>query len=468
MSLYRVVGWILRIALGFYFRRIERFHLERVPQQGPALFVSNHPNSVTDAFVIGASVGRKVHFVATVQLFGLRPIKWLLERCGVIPINRVQDDPRAMRSVLQTFEACFRVLERGEAVAIFPEGITHDDPQLKTVKTGPARMALELEHRHGGGLGLVIVPVGLTFSAKEKYRSEVLVHFGESIRVADYLAGYPEQRRDAIQRLSAAIEQRLQGLILHIPELQRARVVAAVKRLYLQRLRLGNLIVEQPLPPHTEELVLTQAIADAVNYTFREHPDRVAAFVRKLDRYERWLQRLHLSDEDVERFTREGTWGWRGVSWAMLAVLGAPVALYGQVHRAVPVALVKWSVNRFASVQQFKARVSTTAILAGIVSFGLFYGALVWACRGLFGWPVAVGYGLSLPVAGLVAHSYVRELRRLATGLRNSALFIRLRLGTPRLLKLRCELIAEIESVRAEYREHLQVAGSIKVPQPTA
>src|SRR5215472_979386 len=168
--MYRSMRWLIRLALGFYFRRIERFHLEKVPLTGPVLFASNHPNSLTDAFVIGTSVPRKVNFVATVQLFQIKPVRWLLTRCGVIAINRVKDDPRAMRSVMDTFEACFRVLEQGEAIGVFPEGITHDDPQLKTVKTGAARMALELEQRHVGKLGLQIVPVGLTFSAKERYR----------------------------------------------------------------------------------------------------------------------------------------------------------------------------------------------------------------------------------------------------------------------------------------------------------
>jgi len=83
--------------------------------------------------VIGASVPRKVNFVATVQLFRVTPVKWLLSRCGVIPINRVKDDAKAMRTVADTFEACYRVLEAGEAVGIFPEGITYEDSQLKEV-----------------------------------------------------------------------------------------------------------------------------------------------------------------------------------------------------------------------------------------------------------------------------------------------------------------------------------------------
>jgi 1-acyl-sn-glycerol-3-phosphate acyltransferase len=98
------------------------------------LFASNHPNSLTDSLVIGASVPRKVNFVATVQLFSIKPLKWLLTRCGVIPINRLGDDPRAMRTVAETFEACYRVLERGEAVGIFPEAVTYDDSQLKETK----------------------------------------------------------------------------------------------------------------------------------------------------------------------------------------------------------------------------------------------------------------------------------------------------------------------------------------------
>src|SRR5437868_4507941 len=105
LNLYAVMRWLIGLALGFYFRRIERFHLERIPAQGPVLFTSNHPNSLTDSFVIGAAVPRKVNFVATVALFRIKPVKWLLTQCGVIPINRVRDDPKAMRTIAGTFEA---------------------------------------------------------------------------------------------------------------------------------------------------------------------------------------------------------------------------------------------------------------------------------------------------------------------------------------------------------------------------
>src|SRR5438445_10072732 len=253
---------LVRFLLGIYFRRIELFHPESVPRGVPVLFASNHPGSITDSLIIGALVPRQVHFVATVQLFRFKPLAWLLKQCGLIPINRLKDDPRAMRSVLDTFEACFKVLEQSGAVGIFPEGVTYDDSQLKTVKTGAARMALELEHRHGGKLGLEIVPVGLTYSEKDKYRSEVLVHFGEPIQIVSFLDGYDARRKECISELSGEIKRRLQSLIVHLPKLEQARLVEAVKRLYLERLRLGNLVVKEPLSPRAEELMLTRAVAD--------------------------------------------------------------------------------------------------------------------------------------------------------------------------------------------------------------
>src|SRR5947208_4474998 len=359
-----VIG-LLRIMLGFYFRRVELFHAERVPSNGPVLFASNHPGSVTDAFVIGTSVPRQVHFVATVQLFRFKPLAWLLKQCGIIPVNRLKDDPRAMRSVADTFEACFKVLEEGGAVGIFPEGVTYDDAQLKTVRTGAARMALELEHRHGGSLGLKIAPVGLTYSAKERYRSEVLVHFGEPMDIANFCADYDVRRKECINKLSEEIERRLQSLIVHTPKLEQARIVAAVRRLYLERLRLGNLVVKEPLSPQAEELLLTRTIADAVSWVARAFPERFETFVRKLNECERWCGRLKLSDEAMEQFSARKNPLAHSLSWVLLAVLGAPVAAFGWLHRLLPGALVRFVATRFTQPGARKAQTPHVSMLVG-------------------------------------------------------------------------------------------------------
>lgn len=441
---------LIGIGLGFYFRRIERFHAERVPREGPVLFTSNHPNSLTDSFVIGASVPRKVNFVATVQLFRFKPLKWLLTRCGVIPINRVKDDPKAMRTVADTFEACFHVLERGEAVGIFPEGVTYDDSRLRQVKTGAARMALELEHRHQGKLGLLIVPVGLTFSAKETYRSDVLVHFGEPIRAAEFVQSYSERRKECITRLTHEIESRIQALILHIPALEHTRIVEAVKRLYLDHLRVGSHIKHEPIYQRAEELVLSQRIVAAVEHVYRTQPERAAKFTAKLDFYEHRLGRLRISDEALELFPRKEEFIGQSLIWAATAVLGAPLALYGWAHRLVPYLLVTWSVGHFTQPDRRKAQTSTAVIAAGIIAFGVCYGLFIFVFHRIFGWPASLWYALSLPPASLFAHYYVRGLRKLVAALRNSLILLRAPLAARRLLAMRADLVAELDAVRSE------------------
>jgi 1-acyl-sn-glycerol-3-phosphate acyltransferase len=449
-GLYGIVRSILGLALGFYFRRIERFHVERVPLTDPVLFTSNHPNSLTDSFIVGASVPRKINFVATVQLFRFAALKWFLTQCGVIPINRVKDDPRSMRTVADTFEACFRVLETGEAVAIFPEGVTYDDDQLKEVKSGAARMALELEQRHAGKLGLKIVPVGLTYSAKELYRSDVLANFGEPIRAADFLSGYTERRKECIARLTAEIESRLKSLILHLPQLEHARLLEGIKRLYLGRLRIGNTVIQEPISPAAEELLITQKIIEVMEQVYQKEPERAERFAAKLALYEHGLNRLQLADDQMQSLPEGKGFLLKTVAETLVAILGAPLALYGWIHRLLPYAAVRWAVGRFTQPGKRKAQASTAAIAAGIVAFASFFGAYILVFHHLFGWPASFWYALSLLLASLLAHYYLREVRKLFVRIHDRMVLVRAPGVARRLLALRQQLVSEIENVRAE------------------
>jgi glycerol-3-phosphate O-acyltransferase / dihydroxyacetone phosphate acyltransferase len=444
------IATLIRLLLAFYFRRIERFHPGRVPRRGPVLFVSNHPGSITDAFIIGTSVSRRVHFVGTVQLFKLRPVAWLLRQCGVIPINRRQDDPKAMKTVAATFASCFEVLEAGGAIGIFPEGISYDDAALKEVKSGAARMALELEARHHGTLGLQIMPVGITYSAKDRYRSDVLLNFGHPIPAADYLAASEIDRKESIRRLSGVIEQRLRGLIVDLPTLEHLRIVESVRRLYLERLKLGNFIVTQPLPPRAEELVLTQAIGEALRYFERAAPDRLADFVGDLDRYERRLRQVGLTDEQIEAVERTSVVR-RTFAGTVRLLLGAPVAVYGWLHRLLPTLLVDWAVRHFTRPEQRKAQTAHAAMLAGLIGFGGFYAACIAIVGVAWGWPIALAYAASLPIAGVIAHVYVRELQRQGREWRAAAVLLRVPIVKRNLVRRRDDLITQIAQFRGEY-----------------
>ena len=448
------VRWLIRAMLAAYFEQIDRFRAERVPATGPILFVANHPGSLTDAFLIGTSVSCPVHFVASVKLFRAKWSAWLLSRCGVIPINRKQDDPTKMATVAQTFEKCFEVLERQGAVCLFPEGVTYDDARLKEIKSGAARLSLEIEHRHHAALGLTIVPVGLTYSAKEHFRSRVLVHFGEPLKAATFLDGYDTDPRACVRRLSAAIEAGIRGLIVDTPTLEHDRIVSAVRRLYLERLRSANLIVTEPLPSEAETLVLTRAIAAALAHFEKTEPERLAAFVSELDRYERWLRRLGLSDREVDEVAAAP--GLVRRAWRMtLLIAAAPIALFGWVHHLVPAWLVSWSIRRFTPAEYRKSQTPLTVMLSGLIAVAISYAVyltFVWSWLGPRG---ALVYAVALPISGLVGHAYLQALRRVGGRLRTAGILLQVPIARRSLVTLRQRLIQTIEGFRADYARTL-------------
>ena len=121
--------------------------------------------------------------------------------------------------------------------------------------------------------------------------------------------------------------------------------------------------------------------------------------------------------------------------------------MYGWAHRLIPYAVVKWALRKFPAPGKRKAQAATTAILAGAVAFAVCYSAFVAVFYRLFGWPLTLWYALSLPVASLLAHYYLRELRKLLVSLRNTIVLMRAPAASRRLLALRAELIAESEAL---------------------
>lgn len=71
----------------------------------------------------------------------------------------------------------------GESVGVFPEGTSHTSPHMLPFKDGVAWAALEyVKYLSGAADGVkrsgkkaVIIPVGITYLDKAKYRSSIIV-----------------------------------------------------------------------------------------------------------------------------------------------------------------------------------------------------------------------------------------------------------------------------------------------------
>ncbi|HKX83494.1 MAG TPA: 1-acyl-sn-glycerol-3-phosphate acyltransferase, partial [Pyrinomonadaceae bacterium] len=118
----------------------------------------------------------------------------------------------------QTFELCRELLKKGGSIALFPEGVSHNSPKLLPAKTGAARIALGAVSvgLHPDALKLSVVPVGLYYTNKTTFRSEALLHFGDSFEVERIeLDSEGQPPRDAVKQLTAKIEDALREVTLN-------------------------------------------------------------------------------------------------------------------------------------------------------------------------------------------------------------------------------------------------------------
>ena len=119
------------------------------------------------------------------------PLWPFLKLAGVIPVYRAIDTVAGDGNV-SAFATSHELLRRGGVVAVFPEGISHDEVTLQPLRTGAARIALEAV-ADGNAEELVTVAVGLVYDAKARFRSRALVRVGEPVQMAQWVNGY---RRD--------------------------------------------------------------------------------------------------------------------------------------------------------------------------------------------------------------------------------------------------------------------------------
>ncbi len=109
----------------------EPIHL---PAQGAALLVANHISGL-DPLLIVAAARRPLRFMIAREEYQRFGFTWLFRAMGCIPVERARKPEQALREAL-------RVLEKGEAVALFPQGgIRLDSEPAGKLKRGVIKLA---------------------------------------------------------------------------------------------------------------------------------------------------------------------------------------------------------------------------------------------------------------------------------------------------------------------------------------
>jgi glycerol-3-phosphate O-acyltransferase / dihydroxyacetone phosphate acyltransferase len=216
----RFVRWIILRLVRLFYPRIEARGEERLPN-GPTLFVLNHPNGLLDPLVLILALDQHVSFLAKSTFFVNSIGRVLMQAFGALPVYRQRDigkpgGPRAGITDANeaTFAGCRALLRTGRPIALFPEGTTHSNTMMLPLRTGAARIALSAEAESDWLLNLRIVPVGLWYQNKSRFRSAALVVVGQPFGLADYQSRYLRDNHLAVDALTEEIDSQLDAVVL--------------------------------------------------------------------------------------------------------------------------------------------------------------------------------------------------------------------------------------------------------------
>jgi 1-acyl-sn-glycerol-3-phosphate acyltransferase len=385
---------LTRLTARIFFRRVQVAGTEHLPKEGGALLVAWHPNGLVDPLLILARCPGRVIFGARHGLFRWPLVGLVMRSLGTVPIFRPQDHAGSNVDALRTqnqqsLDALAHAIADGSYSALFPEGVSHDNPHPLSLKTGAARLYYRARAlRSESSPPPKIIPVGLHYDRKRVYRSRAMVAFHPPIELDGPLDTDPpenESHEEAKAR-NHALTQRIEASLasaalaaesweLHAM-MHRARKLIRAERAHRAGTNPGRSAMK-------ERVAGMARIWTGYQARLASDPAKVEALLHRVREYDADLAALGIEDHELDRNPRLAS-PWLPLL-LLLQFIGVflllpPIVLTGYLMN-IPTAV---AIAGLAKVLSKKRKdVASIKLVAGLVFF-----PLTWA-----GWMALAAWG---------------------------------------------------------------------------
>jgi glycerol-3-phosphate O-acyltransferase / dihydroxyacetone phosphate acyltransferase len=389
---------LARVLIRVFFRSIEIEGGEHLPDAGPVVLVANHTNGLVDGLLLMAALRRYPRFLGKSTLFRIPPLWPFLKLAGVIPVYRAIDAVTGDHNV-SAFATSDALLRDGGMVAVFPEGISHDEVTLQPLKTGAARIALDAADGPGAE-DVVLVAVGLVYDAKARFRSRALVRVGQPVKVARWAEAYRRDERATVREVTGDMAAQLEHVNPSYSSWAQATQLSWI----------AELVVRGPVEDESDDPGLADRVHVATRLAAQQDgsPESLQQLLTDFATYERDLELLGVSDAQLVAGSSRRRVGVR-VVWSALTVLVAlPFVLIGALVHLVPFQIMK-QVGKRPTNEGIKA---TVKLLGCVVLFAGTYAAFGVLVARAYGPWAGLGAALAAPLCGFLTVRLVERVRR--------------------------------------------------------
>lgn len=404
---YRFLKVVISIGIHLFYKQIKVRGRARLDTSKPKIIIANHPNTLMDAWLLGYVSKEPIYYMAKGTFFNTRFKKMVLKNLGLIPINRATESKTKGVSNLDSFEECYRLLEQGKTLVIFPEGTSFMERQLRELKSGAARIALEVELRNKGTVGVEIVPVGLVYTRGEQFRSAVLINIGAPISVQPYLNEYESNASSAAKKLTEELSVCLSELLVGAHSMENEQlvedIVAILASNYLPSSQKG---VEK-------DVSLMRKTFESINILQQTDPRELERIRELVARIRIQLQQLEIKSDFLDRNYRPRMFFRQVIMSLFFLLVGLPITVFGVFHNVIPYVLTDFIIRKKVKEIEYHAPLT---VLIGLVLYPINYFGLLALLGTLFEWTwyIKTLYFLAMPLTGLFAWGFYKYIKHIS------------------------------------------------------
>lgn len=202
----------LRLALFFYYKKIEINYKEPLRPHQARLFLGNHQNGLMDPLLIATKNGQFSYFLTRASVFQKAWIANFLKSLLMIPVYRVRDGWDQISKNTAVFKSCSELLYEHNAIVLFPEGNHNIKRFVRPLSKGFTRIVAEASSNYPD-MDIELVPVGLNYKRPEEFADSVVLNFGAPISSINYQVLSPN---DAVLHMKRDVKAALIKLTTHI------------------------------------------------------------------------------------------------------------------------------------------------------------------------------------------------------------------------------------------------------------
>jgi 1-acyl-sn-glycerol-3-phosphate acyltransferase len=183
----------------------------------PTIVVGNHQNALLDPILCCTVITQQLHWLTRSDVFKPGFISTLLRKFNMLPVYREQDNVGDLRDRNDAiFKECYKRLNRGHWISLFPEGTHKGKKSLNTpLKKGVGRLIIGTFEANPNLKQIRILPLGLEYSEFFEKDGDFMLRIGTPIVLSkdDYTIA---NKAIWANELVAEIGQHLQAVMTDI------------------------------------------------------------------------------------------------------------------------------------------------------------------------------------------------------------------------------------------------------------